>query len=246
MGLFDFAYCGNYNSKLVGLSILSPEKWSFNEANDNRILKKYLEHTYRRLEEENKIYTDEEKAVFNTGLFDIYFQPIYAYFVKNRVEDQQKWYLENFINEYQLSSFGINPLPERANYFNDNSDLIFDTRLDIIPQYDHIFGDLENIERMPAIVRTSSMRVQLFDGAIKIATRMLEANYKVAVPQYYNRRIQLLVPLCLQNAGIPDLALACVKNEDETKYLGRTCLTLEMAYNNARLIAKPESNWLRP
>ncbi|MCI8485491.1 MAG: DUF3825 domain-containing protein, partial [Lachnospiraceae bacterium] len=23
-----------------------------------------------------------------------------------------------------------------------------------------------------------------------------------------------------------------------------TCITLDMAYNNARLIAKPESNWL--
>ena len=27
-------------------------------------------------------------------------------------------------------------------------------------------------------------------------------------------------------------------------YQGHTCLTLDMAYNNARLIAKPESNWL--
>ena len=27
-------------------------------------------------------------------------------------------------------------------------------------------------------------------------------------------------------------------------YTGHTCLTLDMAYNNARLIAKPESDWL--
>ena len=27
-------------------------------------------------------------------------------------------------------------------------------------------------------------------------------------------------------------------------YQGHTCITLDMAYNNARIIAKPESNWL--
>lgn len=67
----------------------------------------------------------------------------------------------------------------------------------------------------------------------------------IAVPQYYNNQLQLLVPLCLQTPGIPDLALTCSKTEDKSKYMGHTCLTLEMAYNNARLIAKPDTNWLR-
>lgn len=89
------------------------------------------------------------------------------------------------------------------------------------------------------------MKVQLFNGAIETAKRMLEANYKTAIPQFYRGKIQLLVPICLQAPNKPDLALTCVKTEDKSKYLGRTCLTLEMAYNNARLIAKPESNWLK-
>lgn len=38
---------------------------------------------------------------------------------------------------------------------------------------------------------------------------------------------------------------SCVTvTKKETCYQGHTCLTLDMAYNNARLIAKPESNWL--
>ena len=89
------------------------------------------------------------------------------------------------------------------------------------------------------------MRVQLFDGAIGTAKRMLEANYKTAIPQFYKGKMQLLVPICLQTPNVPDLALTCMKTEDKRKYLGCTCLTLEMAYNNARLIAKPESNWLQ-
>lgn len=35
-------------------------------------------------------------------------------------------------------------------------------------------------------------------------------------------------------------------SEDKTVYYGHTCLTTEMAYNNARLIARPDSYWLQP
>ena len=50
----------------------------------------------------------------------------------------------------------------------------------------------------------------------------------------------------LQDPARADLALACVKTEDGKKYLGRTCLTLKMAYHNARLLAKIHSSWLCP
>lgn len=82
------------------------------------------------------------------------------------------------------------------------------------------------------------MKVQLFDGALRQTKRMLEADYRTAIPQYYNHGIQFLIPVCLQNPDRADLALACVKTEDGSKYLGRTCLTLKMAYHNARLLAK--------
>ena len=245
MKLFEYAYCGNYNSTLANLAMLSPEKWSFGDKNDNSILKSYVEHTCSRLYEENKILESENYAIFNTGLFDEYYKPICAYFIKNTVPDRQKWYLDGFYTEYQLITMKVMDMPERANYFDDPSELVFDTHLDIVPQYDHIFGDQENIERLPAGIRNSAMRVQLFDGAIGTAKRMLEANYKTAIPQFYKGKMQLLVPICLQTPNVPDLALTCMKTEDKRKYLGCTCLTLEMAYNNARLIAKPESNWLQ-
>lgn len=56
MKLFEFAYCGNYNASLKNLSILAPEKWSFGNQKDNSILKNYVEHTFGRLYDENKIY----------------------------------------------------------------------------------------------------------------------------------------------------------------------------------------------
>jgi len=245
MKLFEFAYCGNYNSKISALSRLSPEQWSFRDKKDNGILKNYIEHTFRRVHHENKIIIKEDHAIFNTGLFDMYYKSIYAYFVKNKAPGSQKWYLNGFLTEYQLTTMGITDIPERASYFDNPEDLVFDTRLKIVPQYDHIFGDENNLKRLPEAIRINTMKVQLFDGAIETTKRMLDSNYKIAVPQFYNEKMQLLVPICLQNPNVPDLALTCMKTDDKTKYISSTCLTLEMAYNNARLIAKPESNWLK-
>lgn len=78
-------------------------------------------------------------------------------------------------------------------------------------------------------------------GAIAEAERKAAANYTIAVPQYYNGRIQLLLPLCL-TGDAPELALTIQR--EEGFYSARTCLTLEMAYNNARQICRPMASWL--
>ena len=246
MNLFDFTYCGNYNRHIQHLSRMTPEKWSDGETQDNGILKGYLEQTFKRLYEEEKVIEKEESAIFNTGLYNHYYQPIFAYFVPNLVPDRQRWFLEGFYTEYHLLKTKNVELPEKAEYIQDPSELVFDSKLPIIPQYEHIFGEEENALRLPESVRNSEMRVQLFDGALKQTRRMLEADYKTAIPQYYNHSVQLLIPICLQNPEKPDLALACMKTADGSKYLGRTCLTLKMAYHNARLLARLDSCWLQP
>ncbi|MDO5134716.1 MAG: DUF3825 domain-containing protein [Eubacteriales bacterium] len=246
MNLFEFTYCGNYNRQIAGLARMSPEKWSFPEQRDNGILKNYLENTFKRVYEEGKVIQEKDRALFHTGLFNYYYQPIYAYFVPNLVPDRQRWYLEGFYTDYDLLKMGINCLPPRASYVEDPSELVFDTRLPVVPQYEHIFSDGDNVRRLPEKVQGSGMGVPLFDGALLQTRRMLEADYKAAIPQYYNHAIQLLLPICLQSPGKPDLALACMKTGDGTKYLGRTCLTLRMAYSNARLIARLDSGWLLP
>ena len=221
-----------------------PERWSYSDTEDYGILKGYLENTFKRLYEEGKVWEKETYAIFNTGLFNHYYQPIYAYFIPNLVPDRQPWFLDGFYTEYYLLKQGITVLPEKASYVDDPSDLVFDTKIPVVPQYEHIFGDEENAARLPREVRDSSMRLQLFDGALKQTKRMLEADYKTAIPQYYNHSIQLLIPLCLRSPGVPDLALACMKTPDGSKYLGRTCLTLRMAYHNARLLARVDNSWL--
>ena len=222
MNLFEYTYCGNYNRQIQNLARIVPEKWSFGGNDDNGILKGYLEHTFQRVYEEEKLLETEEYAIFNTGLFNMYYQPVYAYFIPNLVPDRQRWFLDGFYTEYHLLKSGIVNLPKRAAYVT------------------------ENCQRLPETIRGSVMKVQLFDGALRQTKRMLEADYRTAIPQYYNHGIQFLIPVCLQNPDRADLALACVKTEDGSKYLGRTCLTLKMAYHNARLLAKIHSSWLYP
>lgn len=246
MKLFEFAYCHNFEQRISQLSSLCPEKWSFGSNSDNVILKNYIFHTFMKVHEENKILSTEKYAIFNTGLYTQFYEPIFAYFSPNRVPDKQEWFLDGFNTSYQLGMMGITDTPKRANYFSNPAEMVFDTNCDIIPQYNHIFSDPENFLRIPEPIRENPNKTMLFDGALKRARFMIDANYKTAVPQYYNGKIQLLVPICLISENVPDLALVVSKNEQGNQYLGHTCLTLDMAYNNARLIARPDSNWLKP
>jgi len=137
-------------------------------------------------------------------------------------------------------------LPEIADFFQKPEELIFNPKYSLVPDIDHIIDD--NKERFPLHMRhfdNAEMRRKL-EGAIEEVRRKVRTNYEIAVPQYFNGKTQLLLPLCLTpNSPNPDLALAVYKLNDVT-YTARTCLTLKMAYNNARLIVKPQSTWLKP
>ena len=64
----------------------------------------------------------------------------------------------------------------------------------------------------------------------------------MVVPQLYGGAIQHLLPICLNDPNKPDLAMTISRMEGF--YAGNTCLTLEMAYSNARLLAVPTAPWL--
>ena len=76
-------------------------------------------------------------------------------------------------------------------------------------------------------------------------------NYKTAIPQFYrdgksgDGKMQLLLPVALLSRDKVELALA-VDRLPSGVYLGRTVLSLDWAYNNARLLTRPDTDWLRP
>lgn len=248
MEILDFDkmfYLGNFNKKFEDLALLSPEEWNFSGKTDNGILKNYIKYTFLKLEEENKILITEDYLVFNTGLFTEYYESIYGYAETNKAGGEQPWFLKGFFTEYDLVSLGIVELPDRANYFQDPSLLVFDAKCRINVQYKHIFEDSANLARIPDEIKNNPSLLNNFNGEIERMKKKVIANYKIAVPQYYNGNIQLLLPLCLDGTDKPTIALVVTK-QNERVYQGHTCLTLDMAYNNARLIAKPDSNWLKP
>lgn len=223
---------GNHTETLANLAM--EEKWSNETYPDNGMLKNYLTHTYNKIKSDNSLVSTQEYALFNTGLFTKYYEPIYAY-----TTDEKN---VTFYTEYDLGNLNIEKHPDRANYFTQPELLIFDWHYKINIQYKHILEDEENRKRLPLFVQESDIAESILEGVVNKSIKMVMANYKLAIPQYFNNKIQLLIPLFFTNKGSADLALVITKTGNY--YQGHTCITLDMAYNNARLIAKPESNWL--
>ncbi len=255
--LFKFAFFPNYDSAITFLAdtLADGEAWDFSDSatKNNSILKNYLEFTFRKLLQEKKVaFTSDNKfACFNTGLVTENLEDIFAFFeeYKNpRTGLTTPFCFKAFLKKSDnniLRNFS-HSIPDVANFFDKPELLIFNPKCDLIPDLDHIIGD--NLSRFPAHLQgadDAELRRQLV-GAIDEVKKKVRSNYKIAVPQYYDNKIQLLLPLCLTSGSPnPDLALVIHKLNDTT-YTARTCLTLKMAYNNARLIVKPQSNWLKP
>lgn len=221
----------NYTDQLAQLAAY--ESWSNKTYPNNGILANYIVKTYNKLQSERNVVFRQDYALFNTGLFTKYYEPIYVYQSRSEI---------SFLTGYELSSIGITERPERANYFENPELLIFDWHYPIDVQYKHILDDDKNKHRLPEEFLSSANMVTVLNGAIDTMKKRVSSNYKLAIPQYYDGKIQLLLPLCLMSDNKPDVAIAVTKKDN--CYQGHTCLTLDMAYNNARLIAKPESDWL--
>ena len=169
-------------------------------------------------------------------------------------------------NDPQITRiFSKSQLPKLACYFKDRSDVIFDASLDIHFNDEHIFIDGVARKRLPKyseayeackddpekISILASRIARDFESACNRAKLLAERNYKLAVPQYWKEtgEIQFLLPIYLgeeEEADIPQCALVLSLDHSarNISYRGETILTLDMAYNNARLLAKPDVFWL--
>ncbi|MFB2768969.1 DUF3825 domain-containing protein [Pelatocladus sp. BLCC-F211] len=254
--LFTFAYFQNFDSVIDNLARLAQdEDWKYKYTPFTQrkpILRNYLNYTLRRLQEENKIRELTDKSCFNTGLVTENQEEIFALFTLN-LGGQSRWKFEYFCKESDFKLRSFNPLPERATYFNDPTNLVYDLRLgDPRIDYDHIMNSTENKSRFPEPYKSMpnyQLQVAL-EGAVRLAIKRVLRNYKAAVPQFFWDKnailgqLQLLLPLCMTSSSKADVAL--VINRTNDVYSGETILTLDMAYNNARLLAKPDTEWLQP
>lgn len=194
---------------------------------------------------------EKDYCVFNTGLVTDHFEDIYAVFIENERKsetDNSDWFFKGFFKKSHGILRIFTKLPEPTNYITKPTELIYDTSKKLRVDYDHIIED--NIERFPISIRQLP-KIQIrniLEGAISLAKSRVLRNYKTAIPQYFNGQIQLLLPIYMVNYDKADLAIAVEivsNNDNDFIYRAATCLTLDMAINNARLIAKPDDEWLK-
>ena len=235
--------------------LAQPEHWQSDEIEDGRrkfpegnmeILSSYLNFTFMRLQEEGKIlYSDDGRwACFNTGLLGRKFGgDIYAFFERNRNGGaNQDWFFKQFAT--QSDAMRRNLMDGFSGYAENYRDLFFNLEYATIVVADHIVED--NISRFPVIMRDNlHLASAALQGAVDKLYSKVRRNYKLAVPHWHDGHIQLLLPLFLSDPHKADLALVVERVDAQKCYVARTILTMDMAYKDARLICRPDSDWLK-
>lgn len=247
-----------------------PEKWSYQNhesAIPHPILKSFLENTFEKLLRDTKqkklIISDDKKfALFNSGLLDKFFHDIYIILELREEDGENTFYNPTILKslsdlskrKFKYNNVLLNhpdKLPESIDFFSDITEVTFNNSLPIDRSYDkftHIIE--ERIDRFPPDYQTKDTTelARTLDNSINYAKAMAKRNYKLVVPQYRPQtdKLQLLMPIYLGGSFSrhPDFAL--VLDLEDDIYTPETILPLDAAYQNARLIAKPDDFWLNP
>ena len=85
-----------------------------------------------------------------------------------------------------------------------------------------------------------------FRNAVRKAIMRVSWNYRTAIPVYFpsHNKMSILLPLSFGTNSEAEVALVVERNAVSKKYTAPTILNLPTAYANARLVCKPESDWL--
>jgi hypothetical protein len=280
--IFDFAKVADWDERLRDLAGLAePERWIDLHLQSNSplpVLNRYIQHTFKRAFDQQKIIEAEQLACFNTGLLTSGHEEIFCVFsvsdnydaTKPLSNENKKWFLKTWARSGDRILTDFMEFPPLAEYWNDPSHLIFDPKLQVQLNLDHIIRD--NLNRFPeelggrvgrdgkptdlnddadeadeAETQGSSDAIPLatrnaLEGAMKHSIRLAQRSYRIAVPQFYRGKIQLLLPIYLRNSQQPDLALTLERHGGW--YRAATVLYMDWAYSHARLLARPNSEWL--
>ena len=262
--LFEFAYVPNWFDHLIALAEMAvPESWRFTNPilpprnTDTPILEKYVNYVFRKQvidfnnfnyvsnpEYGDRIfYIRNENACFNTGLYTKNYKSIYGCFTRNKRNGaKQDWLFRGFFDDTAPDLKYVQPLPDKPGFLLPLIGMTYFPAWDIRVNVNHILCDPDNFARLPVDVQRAKNLSLLLETAVELARRKASFEPGIVVPQGYQGKVQFLLPLCLQDTEHIDLAMTLTPMDGY--YLGNTCLTLEMAYMNARLIGRPVAPWL--
>lgn len=249
--LYDYAFCGTevgFNGMLKYLSELAEEeKWSFDEAKPYNILKRYILGTFTQCYKQNRILvsSDGKHSCFNTGLLTPNGNDIIGLFEKNTRANAQPWVLKKFKDKCSRDFLDVfTEVPLLATYTTNFEEFYFNPDYNIVINTDHILDD--NWERIESVVKINKTVMKtLLVGVVEEAKLRIKRNLRLVVPQFYKNEIMYLVPIKIPNLeGTFETMALAVEKTATNQYRANTIFTKEMAYEKARLLMKPESNWL--
>lgn len=226
-------------------------------------LRNYLNYTFKRLielesDESGRYFivsTDGQWIAFNTGLQNAHGSDLLAVFEKYRPHPDAPnkpatdWVFKGCFtpNQQQYQSHFGTLVPDIAWYSKDSRDFVFDTEYGLEKEvFDHLFErakERAGLPNAPDEVVRNYLR-----GALENVIPKIRRNYKVAIPVYYveEKRMQILLPFnSASNAN--DVSCFLVERDDTLRmYRIKTIFDLDHAYFAARLITRPDRDWLNP
>lgn len=246
--LYTYAFCGNIDSMIEYLSnIVEKEIWSFTEGGID-ILRTYIFKTFEQCNKQNKIIIsdDGEWSCANTGLLTPSGKDILIVFCKNDTsKSREQWFLKGFYDKTDrrfMDHFAN--VPSLATYTDNFEDFYFNPDLNIEISTDHILDD--HWERINSQLKMPKDMVNaLLAGVIEQAKIKVKRNVRLVVPQFYKGRIMYLLPIYFPTIDDKTVTMAlAIEKTNSNQYRANTIFTKEDAYEKARLLMKPEANWL--
>ena len=175
------------------------------------------------------------------------------------------------VKHYGFAQRDIDPGPGMASFYRSVSEIVYDPSITIDfteSKLEHIIDDGIRRNRFPKKYTVSQTgkpippwsQAQMLNNAIKISCMMAQRNYKYVIPQYrpagveyvggkrvrYEGQIQFLMPIYLSADYFSPPDFALVLSRRDGFYVPETILLLPWAYNNARILCKPDNSWLNP
>lgn len=200
---------------------------------------------------------DQSWICFNTGLQNAYGADLLATFQHYKPKDgcqapqelRPDWVYKgcDTPNDRRHRAIFGTRSPKIAWYSKDSRDFVFDTSYDLDKEaFDHLF---ERAKERSGLPNASDEVVRNYlRGAIELLVPKITRNYKIAIPIYYveERRMQLLLPF-VSASDANDVSCFLVEREDANHcYRLKTIFDLDQAYFSARLITRPDKDWLDP
>ena len=247
-------------------NLLTKEKWKKSKCDEDSYIRLYFYLTNmcavikKYYGEKSRYYRESESGgrkyiIFDSKLLDKYGNNIYLIHkvTENNgdVNFVEPIYVSNTecLNTYGFDA-GVLKEIDPILLYDDTSDLIFSGEieqfdLDDTHHMKHIID--ERKDRLPKeLMDKSPIQVYMFlKTSVEYAVKMSKIDYKFIVPSYSiaNNEIQFLIPFYV-DLGNKKPVCAIVTTKENGRYVLKTILPIDTAYNNARLLSIPDTGWL--